>query len=594
MGCGATPKAPAAAANVGSDVPGAKPDSGYKPETTPPAAPAPAPPGKEELPKITVTAPEPKGKRVSVTMGVIDTETMAKIDTTPAFVEKITTDTAAEDDGGPIAGTGLFLRFDPSSSHAAWYREQWKSVQAWKAVPENSTPGKDVMEAYLAWEAEYIKRTIGEAVVPWHIDNLTESLLTKMLQAKGVISATTTVTGITKKCLAEQGSTEDGRLGALSVIFRVGATYDGGEGPASMIYKSLPISADFYMMRGLCKGMRSFALEVEAYNRNCDFFGGISTPVSYFTAFDPEPNRYVLLIEDLGLRVPPVAPGDQLAGMQMNQVSAVKDLFNALAPMHAKWLDKCVAGNITSICKSFDEPFWPVCFPLLFVHAWNELQTKMPAVGREIPAEYAKMMNSMGENWGPFFKMMGDKKEEGKWFLSATLQHADMRLDNMFFNFNEDGSGTLANDAQGKPSLCLIDFQLTTVLTLGFDLAYFFSMSVSAEFRRAHEKSVIESYYQALLANGMDKTEMPYLQFLFHYQISFLGTTAYSLFGANALLEQSARGAELGVIFIDRWLATYLDWNGWAAWEFILSSPTEMPSDERIRELLPKFIQEGL
>ena len=33
--------------------------------------------------------------------------------------------------------------------------------------------------------------------------------------------------------------------------------YEGGTGPATAIYKTSPLTADFYPLRGLCKGMRS-------------------------------------------------------------------------------------------------------------------------------------------------------------------------------------------------------------------------------------------------------------------------------------------------------------------------------------------------
>jgi hypothetical protein len=72
--------------------------------------------------------------------------------------------------GSPIGETGLFMRFDPSSSHAAWYMEKYGSVEAWKA--DSANQGKDVMEAFLVWETEFIAKGKGEMVSPleseWH------------------------------------------------------------------------------------------------------------------------------------------------------------------------------------------------------------------------------------------------------------------------------------------------------------------------------------------------------------------------------------------------------------------------------------------
>ena len=41
------------------------------------------------------------------------------------------------------------------------------------AKEENQAPGKDPIEAVMPWEAEYVEKTKGEMVVPFHIDNVT-------------------------------------------------------------------------------------------------------------------------------------------------------------------------------------------------------------------------------------------------------------------------------------------------------------------------------------------------------------------------------------------------------------------------------------
>ena len=67
------------------------------------------------------------------------------------------------DEGMPVdEDRELFLRFDPSSKNAAWFREKFETAEAWKKDPENQAPGKDVLEAYKAFEDEYVKKSKGE------------------------------------------------------------------------------------------------------------------------------------------------------------------------------------------------------------------------------------------------------------------------------------------------------------------------------------------------------------------------------------------------------------------------------------------------
>ena len=115
------------------------------------------------------------------------------------------------------------------------------------------------MEAFIAFEAEFLEKSTGEMVAPYHVDAVNEVNMTAMLRSSGTIDGNTRVSKVLgKKAL---GDNAEGRLGVLSCIFRITMEYEGGTGPASAIYKTSPLTADFYPLRGLCKGMRSFELE---------------------------------------------------------------------------------------------------------------------------------------------------------------------------------------------------------------------------------------------------------------------------------------------------------------------------------------------
>merc|ERR1719272_15731 len=103
------------------------------------------------------------------------------------------------DEGMPVdEDRELFLRFDPSSKNAAWFRGKFETVEVWKNQEENQAPGKDVLEAFKEFEDEYVKKSKGENIVPWHIKNVTPKILTKMLRSTGTISQKTEVKTITR------------------------------------------------------------------------------------------------------------------------------------------------------------------------------------------------------------------------------------------------------------------------------------------------------------------------------------------------------------------------------------------------------------
>ena len=223
----------------------------------------------------------------------------------------------------PVDNTsGIYIRYDPASANAKWYREQFASVEEWKTLPENQAPGKDVLEAFMAFEQEYVEKTQGEMVVPWHIANVNPQILTKMLRSTGTISAPTEVETVSYKPI---GDNEEGRLGVLSCIFRLSVTYnnrggndrgskDCGGGPLSIIYKACPLTPDFAMLRGLAgRGCRAWEIECKAYanfETPQNFFLGTTadTPKGYFYQYDEEALRYCILMEDLATRSTPAGP----------------------------------------------------------------------------------------------------------------------------------------------------------------------------------------------------------------------------------------------------------------------------------------------
>ncbi|MFK7916201.1 MAG: phosphotransferase, partial [Pseudomonadales bacterium] len=167
---------------------------------------------------------------------------------------------------------------------------------------------------------------------------------------------------------------------------------------------------------------REVALTYDMYEREIDFYRDIAgnialqTPQCYHASFEHETQQFVLLMEDIGhLRI-----GDQVAGCNLTEVKAVLD---ALAQMHASgWGADKFPG-----LRSHDNPAqragmvgavgfgWPVILEQFGEYVPDVAKA---AVDR-LPAAVPRLLEQMCD--GP-----------------VCLTHADVRLDNIFFN--DDGT----------------------------------------------------------------------------------------------------------------------------------------------------------
>lgn len=318
------------------------------------------------------------------------------------------------------------------------------------------------MEAFLPWEAELVEKSTGEMLCPWNVGAVSEAHLTAMLQSSSTISAAAKVSKITEK--KALGGNDEGRFGVLSCIFRISMEYEGGEGPATVIYKTTPLTADFYPLRGLCKGMRAWELEVNAYNSGLPFTN-LPTCKSYFAVQDPEASRYALLLEDLNARSEGMAGGDQILGLTQDQVSTATVVFEGAAEFHATHWNKTKAMECAKFAKETDDAFWPNVFPLMYGATWEGFQPALAGAGIPLDADVKEFGDYIGTCVSDHCLWNATTKETGG-FMNSTVIHCDFRLDNFFFDYAADGS-TMNVGEDGKPLWCVIDWQLVSPATVG-------------------------------------------------------------------------------------------------------------------------------
>jgi hypothetical protein len=340
-----------------------------------------------------------------------------------------------------------------------------------------------------------------------------------------------------------------------------------------MIFKTTPLTADFYPLRRQCKGTRAFELEVHHYNSQCEKLQPLPAPASYFAAHEPESAKFALLLEDLGARTQDgsqaklLSPGDQVAGLRENQVEAAHVAVSAAAELHAKHFDRTRANGCGAWAKALDSPSNVADFPLAYGAAWPELLQRCETAGIAIDEDVVAFGNRLGLDVADQMRFCGSTAEEGD-FMHQTVTHADFRLDNLFFGFERDGS--LRRDADGRPIWCATDFQQVAMTNPMFELAYFISQSVSPAFRRKFERTLLETYYKSLIGAGVLQEAFPWEVMLFHYQVAQAMAFYYAVFVGHASVGNGERGRQLTEAVLARWVDAFRDWGVADAFEYTM------------------------
>ena len=316
----------------------------------------------------------------------------------------------------------------------------------------------------------------------------------------------------------------------------------------------------------------------------------LPAPKGYFACCDQEAARFTLLLEDLGSRGGNFAPGDQIAGLKDEQVDAAFVAFETIAKLHARYFDQTKAKKCTAFSKEHDSPFFVQVFPMMYQMTWPGYQEACKEHGLVLDADVLEFGNWINDRVSADMVMQGACLEKGTGFLHQTLLHCDYRLDNFFFDFEADGK--LARDPDGSPRWSTLDYQLVGQGNPGFELAYFFSQSVSTEFRRKHEKELLECYYKNLIAGGVSSESFPWHEFLQHYCLAQGFAFYYAVFGGNGALGNGDRGKALGFAMMNRWKDACRDWNGVASVKTSLARMESNPSARLTREecmaMIPK------
>lgn len=290
--------------------------------------------------------------------------------------------------------------------------------------------------------------------------------------------------------------------GVMAWVMRLRLQTDAGH-PDSVIAK-FPSPAE---------ANREVAGTYDMYEREVLFYRDIAgqldlqTPHCYHASFAPQTQDFVLLLEDIGhLRI-----GDQVQGCNLAEAKAV---LRALAQMHASgWGAERFPG-----LRSHDNPAqragmagavefgWPV----ILEQFGDLVPDTARSAAKRLPEAVPRLLSSMCD--GP-----------------VCLSHADIRLDNIFFN--DDGSEAL-----------FVDWQSVCTSAPEQDLAYFLTQSLTDSVRNAED--LVAYYHEALQANGI--TDYPLATCRQRTQISAAYLLCYAIAIAGTLNLGNDRGHALG------------------------------------------------
>lgn len=382
-----------------------------------------------------------------------------------------------------------------------------------------------------------------DRTIPTRLDEIHPDWLTGALRAGDVIDAETRVTSCAAKILGA-GEGFSGDLARLTV------SYDGGDGPATMVVK-IPTSANDNRSGSEMLGV--YEREVRMYQEILPTLGA-PVPSLYYADVDanpdwekqmaaigtlerlpvwflrfvtwllqrfvkPQPRSSVLILEDLA----PAEIGDQVAGTSLERIGRV---LEAAAVVHAAtWGDKVpspgpwlVSGGVA---------------PKLFQASFLGTRSKfLKGEGRDVSDHMKALLD----------RLRRDGIERGRRLhrdLPQCLVHGDLRLDNIFF----------AADADDVRAL--IDWQLTHTGPAVVDVAYFIAGSVEPEVTEAQVDELLGRYHAALVAAGVH--DYPLARFLEDYEDGLLAVLG-SLTAVELLDMGEARGRDL----VDR-MVTRLD-----------------------------------
>ncbi len=301
--------------------------------------------------------------------------------------------------------------------------------------------------------------------------------------------------------------------GQMADCLRCYLSYDrAGTGPASVVVK-LPSSDPKSVETAVA--LRSYEIEVNFY-RHLSPTLSVCTPACYHAEIAPEGADFLIVLED----VAPCSPGDQLAGCSPDEAYlAIAELPGLHAP---RWGDTTL-GDLDWLHRN--GPGTEGVLPALVRSLYpGFVETYHDRVQPDVLAISEKLMASLE---------IFDARKPGPW----TVTHGDFRLDNLLFPPPEAGR-----------RVAVVDWQTASFGPGASDVSYFLGASLKPETRRAHEKDLVRSYHERMVAAGVELAWDSLWTDYRRYSLSGL----IMAIAASMLVRRTERGDEMFVAMANR------------------------------------------
>jgi aminoglycoside/choline kinase family phosphotransferase len=233
----------------------------------------------------------------------------------------------------------------------------------------------------------------------------------------------------------------------------------------------------------------------------------IRTPASYVAEIDEDDN-FVLILEDLA----PARNRDQVEGCTLEE--AAKALSEAALLHSAFWNDRQLMQQPwLSVPKGaqgiYDTPQLEKSWEYVQKHFKGRMTTEVVGVCDRLVRNHAY--------W--------NRPRE----FPKTFSHNDFRPENMLFG-----------GADGR--IAVVDWQTSSFLGAGMDVAYFLGGVFNRQMRKAHERPLLKTYHEDLVRLGVEN--YPFEQLLRDYAHYSLAQIVVAIVG-TCIVERSHRGDRL-------------------------------------------------
>ncbi|MQA96638.1 MAG: phosphotransferase [Streptosporangiales bacterium] len=297
--------------------------------------------------------------------------------------------------------------------------------------------------------------------------------------------------------------------GMVADSVRLRLTWDRPNPGPDVLIAKVPAAAE--ESRATAAAQRTYELEA-AFYRDLAATVGVHTPRCYASAFDPETQGYVVLLEDLA----PAEVGDQVTGCTVDQAAAT---VRELVALHAsRWDDpELIALDWLTRPEPGAAEFVGQLVNGLLPGFTDRYRDRLDP---EVMALVHRYIPQLGE-------LAGHRPRP--W----TLVHGDFRLDNLLF---------------GGERVAVLDWQTIKIGKSLSDVAYFVGSGLLPEERRAHEQDLVRAYHAGLRAAGV---ELSWDEVWHDYRrYSFDGLTM--AVAASMLVTRTDRGDDMFMAMAER------------------------------------------